>query len=424
MQIYLDSLGCRLNRGEIEQLASELQAAGHRIVGQASEADLAILNTCAVTQAAVSDSRQRSRNLAAQGVSKIVLTGCWASLEPEAVGTLPGHPEVVPNSAKDGLLARLKLDQEILPIKASPGQEQQRHPRKTRAFIKVQDGCDLHCTFCVTTLARGASQSRPLLEILDAARKAELAGHKEIVLCGVQLGSWGAELQPRMALADLLRAMLMGTSIPRIRLSSLEPWSVTPELLELWVDERLCRHLHLPLQSGSSRILRRMKRRTGLEAFERIMQQVRASIPLVAVTTDIIVGFPGEGEREFEESVQFIDRMNFSGGHVFTYDERPGTEAATYTDQVPNPIRRDRNREVRARLRAASQRFRAARLGMQTSVLWEGNAVEQEDGWQLEGWSEEYLRVRASSPQRRTNEIDKVLLTALDQDGMLGAIQS
>lgn len=276
----------------------------------------------------------------------------------------------------------------------------------------------------MTTLARGASRSRPLSETLDALYEAELAGRKEIVLCGVQLGAWGAELKPRMVLADLLRAILAHTTIPRIRLSSLEPWSVTPEMLNLWADERLCRHLHLPLQSGSARTLRRMQRRTRLAAFEEILELVRDSIPRVAISTDIIVGFPGESEREFQESVQFIDRMNFCGGHVFTFDARPGTEAASYADQVPNHIRRERNRVVLARLEAANQRFRAARLGQRTRVLWEANAVLQADGWRLEGWSDEYLRVRAFSPERRTNQIDDVVLTALDRGGMLGSIQS
>ena len=422
MQIYLESIGCRLNRGEIEQIASDLHAAGHRIVGRPSQADLAILNTCAVTQAAVSDSRQRSRTLAAQGVNRIVLTGCWATLDPAAIRVLPGCLEVVPNPAKDGMVALLKLDQVLEPSEALKPNDQLEHPRKTRAFIKVQDGCNFHCTFCVTTLARGASRSRPLSEILEAVRTAELAGHKEIVLCGVQLGAWGAELTPGMVLADLLRAILAHTSIPRIRLSSLEPWSVTPALLDLWVDQRLCPHFHLPLQSGSARILQRMKRRISLADYEDILQSVRDSIPRVAISTDIIVGFPGEGEHEFLESVQFIDRMNFSNGHVFKYDARPGTEAAAFACQVPNHIRRERNRMVRARFEAANHRFRAARVGTRTKVLWEANAVAQSEGWQLEGWSDEYLRVRAFSRERRTNRIDDVLLTEQVQGGMLGSI--
>lgn len=424
MKFYLESIGCRLNRSEIEQLADEIHASGHRIVQHAAQADIVILNTCAVTQAAVSDSRQRCRQLAAEGADRIVLTGCWASLEPSHAANLPGILNVIPNASKDNLVHNLLSHQVIKSDLDLPKRNEFPSTiRKTRAFIKVQDGCNHHCSFCITTIARGRSQSHPIRTVLERVAAARKTGHKEVVLCGVQLGAWGHDLKPRMTLDQLLRALLAQTDIPRLRLSSLEPWALSPQLLELWQDPRLCRHLHLPLQSGSASILRRMSRRINPVRFEDRLQFVRSLVPGIAVTTDLIVGFPGEGEREFEESLAFVDRMNFSGGHVFTYSARPGTEAAKYSDQVPRPIRRERGLAMRQILKASTRSFSEARVGTISTVLWEGMATRDPSGWKLGGWSDEYLRVHAHHPIKRINTIDQVLLTAVTPEGMLGVIQ-
>jgi threonylcarbamoyladenosine tRNA methylthiotransferase MtaB len=332
MRIYLDTIGCRLNQSEIEQYARQFRAAGHFLVESPEAADLVVVNTCAVTAAAVSDSRQKIRQVARQSAAKIVATGCWSTLEPEAVEKLPGVTHVIPNKDKDNLVSSLLhspsevFDLEFIERQPLPGAR-----LRTRAFIKVQDGCDNRCTFCVTTIARGAGRSRSISQVISDVRSALSGDSKEIVLTGVHLGSWGKDLSPDLHLKDLVQAILDDTDIPRLRLSSLEPWDLDGRFFEMWQNRRLCRHLHLPLQSGSRTILRRMARKTTPDSFARLISTARAAIPDVAITTDVIVGFPGESEAEFAVSIRFIEEMNFlRRGHVFSYSARPGTAAATH----------------------------------------------------------------------------------------------
>ena len=351
MKIFLDTIGCRLNQAEIESLARQFRAAGHEIVASASEADLTVVNSCAVTAQAASDSRAAVRRAARQGTRGILLTGCWATLEPGAAAALPGVKGVIPNLQKDSLVLDLlslspeAFDLEPLARAPLPGLR-----ARTRAFIKVQDGCDNACTFCVTTLARGDSRSRSVQQILADVRSALEGGTQEIVLTGVHLGAWGREFSPSQHLSDLVAALLARTSVPRLRLSSLEPWDLENGFFDLWADSRLCRHLHLPLQSGSETVLKRMRRKTTPGSFASLVQSARAAIPEVAITTDIIVGFPGETEAEFSETVEFVKSMNFAGGHVFTYSARPGTPAAHMNAQIPHETRKERNAILRAAL--------------------------------------------------------------------------
>src|SRR5512140_3036507 len=261
MKIYLNTVGCRLNQSEIETMGRQFRAAGHELLSDANGADLAVVNTCAVTAEAASDSRGMVRRIARAGVNDIVVTGCWASLNEAQAAALPNVKHVVGNRSKDGLVAGVLR----LPKQAFDAEPISRQPlpglhRRTRAFIKVQDGCNNHCTFCVTTIARGASSSRPLPAVLADIQSAVDGGAKEIVLTGVHLGSWGQESGSH--LRERVRAILRGTDVPRIRLSSLEPWDLDADFFALWENERLCRHLHLPLQSGCAATLRRMARKT------------------------------------------------------------------------------------------------------------------------------------------------------------------
>ncbi|HES58098.1 MAG TPA: MiaB/RimO family radical SAM methylthiotransferase, partial [Firmicutes bacterium] len=354
MKIYLDTVGCRLNQAEIERYARQFRAAGHELVGSAEEADLAVVNTCTVTNAAASDSRKLIRRAAREGADEIVVTGCWSTLRPEKAAALQNVSRVVPNHKKDRLVPDLlgvtgeTFDLEPVERRPIPGTR-----LRTRAFIKVQDGCENRCTFCITTVARGAGRSRTIEQVISDVRAVldgdEVEGAaQEVVLTGVHLGSWGQDLEGGQRLADLVRAVLNRTGVPRLRLSSLEPWDLDPAFFDLWQDERLCRHLHLPLQSGSAATLRRMARKTTPQAFAELVAAARERIPEVAITTDVIAGFPGESQAEFEESLAFVRAMNFAGGHVFTYSARPGTAAARMPDQVPHPQRKTRNARLRA----------------------------------------------------------------------------
>jgi threonylcarbamoyladenosine tRNA methylthiotransferase MtaB len=427
MKVYLDSVGCRLNQSEIETYARQFRAAGHTLVATADEADLVVINTCAVTAEAASDSRQKIRQAQRHGAEKIIVTGCWASLNPQAAAALPNVEKVVVNLDKDNLvplsldLSPEEFDLEPLEREPIPGAR-----RRTRAFIKAQDGCDNRCTFCVTTIARGPGRSRPVEAILSDVQAALAGGAQEIVLTGVHLGSWGKDFarlnRSSQHIHDLVAAILMETDAPRLRLSSLEPWDLDERFFELWQDPRLCRHLHLPLQSGSAATLRRMARKTTPASFAALIDAARRLIPGVAITTDIITGFPGESEAEFDESLEFVHSTGFAGGHVFTYSARPGTAAGRMPDQVPHPVRRKRNARMRQILAETAEEYRKAFLGQELDVLWESATELDPAHWEMSGLTDNYLRVNLRAPRRIHNRITPVRLTGLVQDGLVGVL--
>jgi threonylcarbamoyladenosine tRNA methylthiotransferase MtaB len=423
MKIYLDTIGCRLNQSEIEAYARQFRAAGHALVASPDQADLVVINTCTVTAEAASDSRQKIRQAARAGVEEIVVTGCWSTLNPQQAAALPGVRYVVPNAVKDTLVPDLLH----IPLDAFDLEPVEREPipgarLRTRAFIKVQDGCNNRCTFCVTALARGGGHSRPVAEVLADIRAALRGSAQEIVLTGVHLGSWGHDFAPSQQLHTLVQAILKQTEVPRLRLSSLEPWDLDGNFFRLWEDPRLCRHLHLPLQSGYTVTLQRMARKTRPDAFAALVAAARAAIPDVAITTDIIVGFPGEDEAEFTESLAFVHAIQFAGGHVFTYSERPGTAAARMTPRVPHPIRKERNARMRTVLDEAAAIYQRRFMEKELGVLWESATTLGPQGWELSGLTDNYLRVSTLSPRRLWNKISPVRLTAITAEGIQGII--
>jgi threonylcarbamoyladenosine tRNA methylthiotransferase MtaB len=423
MKIFLDTIGCRLNQAEIEILARQFRLAGHEIVATPTEADLSVVNTCSVTSQAASDSRAAIRRAGRLGAGDIVVTGCWSTLEPDTAANLPGVRRVVSNLYKDSLAADLLgLPQDFFDLEPLARQPLPGLRARTRAFIKVQDGCDNACTFCITTVARGASRSRSVENILIDVQAALAGDAKELVLTGVQLGSWGRDFPDPQRLEELISTLLDRTSVPRLRLSSLEPWEVQVDFFSLWRDQRLCRHLHLPLQSGSKTVLKRMRRKTTPGSFAALVQAARAAIPGVAITTDIIVGFPGETATEFSETVEFVKNMNFAGGHVFTYSARPGTPAARMHSQIRPEIRKERSAKLRAVLEDSARVYQSGFLHHRLPVLWEASTRLTEAGWTLEGLTDNYLRVIAVAPAPRWNRIDDVELVSMEGDGMKGII--
>jgi threonylcarbamoyladenosine tRNA methylthiotransferase MtaB len=431
MRIYLDSIGCRLNQSEIETYARQFRAAGHTLVPYASEADLAVINTCTVTNAADSDSRAKIRQAARAGVDHVVVTGCWSTLNPENAARIAGVSKVIPNESKNNLVPMVldipveDIDLEPVARELIPGAR-----LRTRAFIKVQDGCDNRCTFCVTTIARGDGKSRPLSEIVadiqgTLSSSGDIdTGAKEIVLTGVHLGSWGQDFRKPNSLKHLVQMILEETDIPRLRLSSLEPWDLDEDFFSLWEDPRLCRHLHLPLQSGSGSVLRRMARNTTPQSFARLVSAARAACPEIAVTTDLIAGFPGETEQEFSETIEYIQEISFSGGHVFTYSPRPGTAASQMPDQVPFPLRKERNAELRNILADTAQSYQGQFLNQTLPVLWESVTELDSENWSLSGLTDNYLRVNSQAPANFWNQISPVLLTGIGDHGLDGVVQA
>jgi threonylcarbamoyladenosine tRNA methylthiotransferase MtaB len=421
MKIYLDTVGCRLNQAEIETMGRQFRAAGHEIVAAAEGADMAVVNTCAVTSQAASDSRGAVRRIARAGVQEIAVTGCWATLQSKQAAELPNVQHVVRNGRKDRLVSDvLQLSQDAFNLEPLarvplPGLRQ-----RTRAFIKVQDGCNNHCTFCITTIARGESRSRRLADVIADIQSAFDGGTKEIVLTGVHLGSWGQDFG--MHLRDLVGAILRETDVPRVRLSSLEPWDLDAEFFSLWENPRLCRHLHLPLQSGCGTTLKRMARKTTPDSFRALVNAARQVMPGVAITTDVIAGFPGENEAEFQESLEFVEQMEFADGHVFTYSVRPGTGAAHMSGQVPPQVRKERNAQYRALFERAALSYRERFIGQEMPVLWESTTRLDDSGWEMAGLTDNYLRVLASAPRALWNEISRVKLQSLQGDGLSGQI--
>jgi threonylcarbamoyladenosine tRNA methylthiotransferase MtaB len=286
---------------------------------------------------------------------------------------------------------------------------------RTRAFVKVQDGCDNACTFCVTTIARGVGRSRPLAAVLDEIRYLHAVGYQEAVLTGVHLGSYGHDLGQPHRLVELIRAILRETDIPRLRLSSLEPWDLDADFFTLWENPRLCRHLHLPLQSGSDRTLKRMLRHTNQANFSGLMRAARQVVPEMSITTDVIVGFPGETEGEYRESKAFIEAMDFAALHVFPYSRRPGTAAARMKAHVDDATKKARGAELIALSKQLQATYARQFIGQSLEVLWEQVAGASQQGFINVGYTDNYLRVRCVHPRAFTNQVFPAALTEYDE---------
>ena len=427
MKIYLQSIGCRLNQSEIETMARQLLAAGHEIVPNLDEADKVIINTCAVTGQAAKDSRaifnrSRRRNEEAE----LFATGCYATIEPEAFRQVNGKSHIIANSDKDNLVRMIDVrapesprlfDREPILRSYLAGRM-----GNTRAFVKVQDGCDNRCTFCVTTIARGNGRSRPITEVLKEIQALADAGYQEVVLTGVHLGSYGRDLEKDTGLGDLICGILHHTDLPRLRISSLEPWDIEPGFFDLWSHPRLLPHIHMPLQSGSDTILRRMARRTTRSSFRRLVSAARSCIQDLSLTTDIIAGFPGEMDYEFQESLDFVSEMRFSRLHVFSYSQRAGTAAADMDGQVPKEVTKSRVREMIALGKALSLNHHTNYRGRQLNVLWEAVTEKEGDDRLWSGYSDNYIRVTTRDPVDLFNRVTPTILTNPEPTGMSGSI--
>jgi len=413
MKVFLDSIGCRLNQSEIEKLALSFRAKGHEIVTDAASADLVIVNTCAVTSAASADSRNKLRGAARSGKARVVATGCYATIDPQTVTQLPSVDLLVPNSEKDHLISLVLSSDDYYPKTYLSRQPLPGSHRRTRAFIKVQDGCDNFCTFCITRIARGGSCSQSETEIFEDISSALEGGAKEIVLSGVNLGAWGRELEPQNTLALLIKRIVKRFSPPRIRLSSLEPWDIDDEFLEILSVPGFCHHLHLPLQSGSDAVLKRMRRRSLKADYQSVIYRLRRKSPEIAITTDLMVGFPGENEKEFKDSIDFVGSMEYAGGHVFSFSTRPGTAAEKLPYQVPSSIKKIRSAAMRDVIAQSAIRYRKQFLGREVSVLWE-KSIPTNGNWCLSGLTDNYLRVETLSKKNRYNKVTQAEITNLN----------
>ncbi|HEB95947.1 MAG TPA: tRNA (N(6)-L-threonylcarbamoyladenosine(37)-C(2))-methylthiotransferase MtaB, partial [Sedimenticola thiotaurini] len=374
MKVYLSTLGCRLNEAELESWSRDFRALGYDIAGRVEEAGLVVVNSCAVTAEAVRKSRKlMGRARRHNPGARLVVTGCYASLDPAASAAVEGVDLVVENRDKERLveIVRERLALPVMPPAATPPES---HIIPTggrqRAFIKVQDGCRYQCTFCVVTLARGEERSRPPAEVVAEIDRLHAAGVQEAVLTGVHLGGYGSDIGSD--LGELVRQVLERTGIPRLRLGAVEPWDLPAGFWELFRDPRLMPHLHLPLQSGADSVLRRMARRCKAAEFERLVERARRAVPDFNLTTDIIVGFPGETPEEWRQTLELVGRIGFGHLHIFAYSPRPGTRAATMPDPVPRQVIRERSEQLHALGRRLKRETLSRYPGRRFPVLIEG----------------------------------------------------
>jgi threonylcarbamoyladenosine tRNA methylthiotransferase MtaB len=443
MNIHLATLGCKLNESEIQAWARQLARAGHVLVNDVHAADVIVLNTCTITHVAARKTRQLARQFARVNPhARLVLTGCFVTISPDEARALPNVALIVPNADKDRLplqIADLRLPVENEHTRQSAIENLK---SRTRAFVKIQDGCNFACAYCIIPRARGAERSRPRDEIVAEVRALVDAGYKEIVLTGVQISSYrdrGANFQ--FALHDVVAAILAETNVPRLRLTSLAPWDVDDALLEVWRDARVCRHIHLSLQSGCDATLRRMRRPYTTAQFARAVERVRAKIPDVGITTDVIVGFPGETDAEFQASLRFVERVHFSRVHVFPYSRRAGTPAATFPDQVPDAVKQARARQMQAIADASQRAFAQRFVGRELMVLWEsgdegrmtddeGRVAEDEGRMTKDeerrtvwsGYSDNYIRVVTTSARDLHNQLTRAHVIGITDEGVVATV--
>lgn len=420
MRIHLKTLGCRLNEAELETWARQFQADGHAIVDEAEEADLVVFNSCAVTGDAVRKSRNLLRKAARENPrAKLVMSGCYATLNREEAEGL-GLDLVVDNTDKHHLveIARRELDLPTMPaLSTAPGQSALFRLGRHRAFVKVQDGCRYRCTYCIVTVARGEERSRSVDDILGEINAVHAEGIQEAVLTGVHLGGYGSDSGSN--LTELIAAILDHTDIPRLRLGSLEPWDIPEAFVKLFENPRLMPHLHLPLQSGSDAVLKRMARRCRTAEFATLVDTLRAAVPDLHISTDLIVGFPGETETDWADTLGFVEAMNFGHIHIFGFSPRAGTAAADMANPVPGEVRKARGQE----LHRLAERHRQAMLrrfvGREFPVLWEGVRAGEDGRAEIYGYTPNYLKVGMAVPDGTalSYRITPVRLTGLADGG-------
>lgn len=418
MKIALGTLGCKLNQAETELLTRKFREEGYTVVTSIADADIYILNTCTVTNTADAKSRQLLRKIRHRNPDvTLVATGCYAQRAPEILSRIEGVELIVDNTdklnlpviiAKSSLLQKPGLIKPIHYFENTPDS-------RIRSFIRIQDGCSNFCSYCIVPFVRGGEKSLPADDVLKQIKDRVSNGIKEIVLTGTEIGCYDSN---GIKLQELLVRILNESDVQRLRLSSLQPDEITPGLLNLWNDHRLCPHFHISLQSGSDSVLKRMNRRYDTATFRKAVSLIRSRFPDVAITTDIIAGFPGETDEEYQASLYMCREMGFARIHVFPYSRRPGTAAAMMPEQVSNSVKTQRNRNLGVAGKECAESYRQRFTGRTMDVLWE---TQSSSIWS--GYTENYIRIYTRSESNLTNQINQVILQELYKDGIWGRVE-
>ena len=453
--VAIQTHGCKLNQADSAVLAEQFAAAGYPLTPSPAAADVIIVNTCTVTATADAKARQALRAARRANPDAIVVAaGCYSQRAAAELRRMPEVTLVVGNDAKPQLaslaLAALAQRTVLAPASASPASptpDRSDTPapagilRRSRAMVKIQEGCDQVCAYCIVPKVRGRERSIPPAQLIQTINRQAANGFQEVVLTGTQLGTYGFDL-PNASLPTLLDAILSNTDLPRLRVSSLQAHEISADLLARWDDARLCPHFHIPLQSGCDRILQAMRRRYDTATFRRAVALVRQLIPDAAITTDLIVGFPGETDADFAASRNFAAAMHFADIHLFPYSPRPGTSAHYLPDRIPDAVKRQRTSEMATVKAAGFDAFRRNLIGQTRPVLWEtARPIADDDGASNDGdgdgngdgygqmlWrglTDNYVRVAVSVPANPeldlSSRITPARLTGLSANGVMTA---
>lgn len=438
-RVALYTMGCKTNQYDSGRVAAEFASAGFQLVPFHESADVYVINTCTVTAEADREARSAARRaLARSPEALVVATGCYPGVDAGAFAALPGVQLVGGNDLKPQLVARVcallasrepggrrngAAEAEAAAAAASGSPARPVSPNgRTRQVVKVEEGCNYRCAYCVVPYARGKARSRPLAEILAEVRQHAEEGCREVVLTGTCIGSFGHDLSPQSSLAECAAAVAAVPGIARVRISSIEPWQVTDALVALVAENPvLCPHFHLPLQSADDSVRRRMRRPGTSARFADLVAGIRARLPEAGITTDVIVGFPGESDAAFAATRDFCQQMAFSRLHVFRYSPRPFTPAAELPDQVPKAVAEARSRELIRLGNEQSEAFARRWLGRVVSVLVEGPHGSQ--GWQ-EGLTGNYVRVRFTGTPAARGTLVNVAVEGVEAGCLLGKVQA
>ncbi len=433
----MQNFGCRATQADGAAIERQLCDRGLERAVDATTAEVVVLNTCTVTAAADQDARSAIRRIHRENPrARILVTGCYAQRAPEELSAIPGVSLVVGNSHKHQLADYLPHAPGFVPLthigvtapKVVVGDifahtELMAAPvfdgsaEKTRPNLKVQDGCNNRCSFCIIPHVRGKSRSLKLEEIVREVDDLIASGYREIVLSGINLGRWGRELTPRTSFAAMLRAILKRTTIEKIRISSVEPMDWTAEVIELVASSpRICKHAHVPMQSGSDKILRKMHRKYRPWHYADRIERIRQSMPDAAIGADVMVGFPSETDDDFEQTRALIDQLPFTYLHVFTYSSRPGTPSAAMPDQVPVQVARERNRVLRELAAKKRHAFMESFVGREVEAI----TLTHFDGEYTEALTDNYLKLKVRGEHPANQRINAVI-SVVQQDSLLNS---
>lgn len=430
-RVAFATLGCKVNQSETEAMKELFRERGYQVSEEYSqEAEVYIINTCTVTSVADRKSRQLIRRAKRRSPdATVAVVGCWPQVAPDKVGALPEVDVIIGTAERsrvvdlveEAVRTKERVQNVTSVLKKAQFEELPLdYSTHSRAFLKIQDGCNQFCSYCIIPYARGPVRSRSPERVLAAAEQLVANGYKEIVLTGIHLGLYGSDFSPKDDLQVVLKLLENIKGLERIRISSLDPAEVTPELLDLIASSpKVCPHLHIPLQSGSTNVLKRMQRPYTAKEYLELVSKVRQVIPDVGLTTDIIVGFPGETEEDFLATMQMVEAAAFSRLHVFPYSPRSGTPAAKFPDQIKTKVKEDRSRRLIALGHRLSLAFHRRFLGQPLSVLVE----EEREHDLLVGYSGNYIRVRFSGNENLVNQIVSVVPYQAAEDHVCGKLR-